>query len=92
MSLTPSLVGITSSSATQLVVVQPGQSVTLCSTAVFTVGVASGVTVGAAASFAVPASTPVTWTLPNDLGAVPVALYGIAGSSINVSVMVTGNP
>lgn len=92
MPLTLTQVSVTST-ATELVTVEPGQTVTLCASASTAVGTANTVTTsGSGGDFTLPQNVPMPFTVPNVQGAASVTLYGITASSSTVSVAVTENP
>lgn len=90
MSLALTQVSVTSS-ATSLVTLSPGDTVTLqAATAATNVGTSSGVTTST--GFALAVGVPVTITLPQFEGAAAVTLYGITASSAAVSVAHQAEP
>ena len=86
MSLTLTQVGVTSTPAS-LGKVPLGGAVTLLASAASAVGTDSGVTTST--GFTLPANVPVSFTLVDYSTQAPVTLYGVTGSSANISVAIS---
>lgn len=84
MALTLTQVAVTST-ATSLIAVPPGGTVTLVASAATTIGTSNTVTTSTG-GFALPANVAVTWTLLDELGQSAITLYGITGTTSTVSV------
>ena len=85
MAFTLTQVAVTTT-ATDLVTLQPGARVTLLASAATEVGTSDAVTSGT--GFTLPANVPVPFTVPDEEGQSAVTLYGITGSTSNVSIAV----
>lgn len=83
MAFTLTQVAVTAS-ATPLITIPPGGTVTLLASATTTIGTSASVTTGT--GFSLPANVPVPLTLLDELGQSPLALYGITATTSTVSV------
>ena len=83
MALTLTQVAV-GSTASAIVALPPGGTVTLVASAPTTVGTSNTVT--SSTGFTLPANVAVTWTLLDELGQSAITLYGITGTTSTVSI------
>lgn len=83
MALTLTQVAV-GSTATQLITVPPGGTVTLVASVPTTIGTSISVTTST--GFSLPANVPVPLTLMDEVGQSPLTLYGITVTTSTVSV------